>query len=324
MKKYTHLSEEERNQLVVMVNQGRTVRSISTEMGRHHSSISREIKRNFGRTRYRANRAQKRAVERHCSSHAKERLKSNALRFEVEQLLMQRYTPEQIAGRMPIIHPELPAISHEAIYQWIYKEKPHLIGYLTRQHKQRWPKGKGKGRRALQYRIPQRVPLTQRSVAANDRLQVGHWETDLVIGSGKSALQVTEERVTRYTKLSLIPNKTASVSSQSLIDVFSDVPERIRRSMTYDNGVENFEHFRVNKELTIDSFFCEPYHSWEKGMVENTNGIIRRVFPKGTNFDTIPLVDIQAVETWLNSRPRKCLGFFTSSEAFARAVALTH
>jgi IS30 family transposase len=322
MKNYTHFSEEERNQLVVMVNRGNTIRSIATKLGRHHSSVSREIKRNFGKRRYRAHQAQKRAVERQRNSHKKGRLKSHALRLEVEQMLMQRFTPEQIAGRIPIIHPELPTISHEAIYQWIYRERPHLIGYLPRQHKQRWPKGKGKGRRALQYRIPQRVPLTHRSDEANNRSQVGHWETDLIIGSGKSALQVSVERVTRYVKLARIADKSPSTSCQSLIDSFATVPSYMRRSITYDNGIENFEHYRVNKELTMVSFFCEPYHSWEKGTVENTNGIIRRLFPKRTNFDTIPLSDIQTVETWLNNRPRKCLLFFTPSEAFARAVAL--
>lgn len=319
MKQYTHLSEEERNQLVVLVNRGSSVRSIATVLGRHHSSISREIKRNFGKRRYRAHRAQQRAVERHRSSHTKERLKSHALRFEIEQLLMQRFTPEQIAGRIPLSHPELPTISHEAIYQWIYRDQPHLIGYLPRQHQQRWPKGKGKHRRPLQYRIPERVPLTQRSDEANNRSQPGHWETDLMIGSGRSALQVSVERVTRYVRLARIPDKSASASCQALIDSFAKVPCCMRRSITYDNGLENFEHSRVNKELTIVSFFCEPYHSWEKGTVENTNGIIRRVFPKRTNFDTIPLANIQMVETWLNSRPRKCLGFFTPSEAFARA-----
>jgi IS30 family transposase len=97
----------------------------------------------------------------------------------------------------------------------------------------------------------------------------------------------------------------------------------MRRSITYDNGAENYEHSRVNKELTIVSFFCEPYHSWEKGTVENTNGIIRRRFPKRTNFDMITVAEIQAVESWLNNRPRKCLHFVTPSEAFAKAVALT-
>lgn len=320
---YRHLSEEERNLLVVLLNRNNSIRSIAGTLGRSPSSISREIKRNFGKTKYRANRAQERAVERQHSAHSKGRLKSHALRIEVEHMLMQGYTPEQIAGRLPLVHPELPGISHEAIYQWIYTEGLHLIGCLPRHHQSRWPKGKSKRSRPLQYRIPERVPLSRRPLEANDRSQHGHWETDLMVGPGKSALQVSVERVTRYVRLTRIPDKSAAASCQAIIDSFAHVPSCMRRSITYDNGVENYEHSRVNKELNIVSFFCEPYHSWEKGTVENTNGIIRRRFPKRTNFDMIPLAVIQAVESWLNNRPRKCLNFLTPSEALAKAVALT-
>lgn len=323
MQTYRHLSEEERNQLVVLLNRGSSIRSIAAAVGRSPSSISREIKRNFGKTRYRAHRAQARAVERHRSAHSKGRLKSYALRKEVAHMLGIGFTPEQIAGRLPLVHPELPSISHEAIYQWIYTEKPHLIGCLLRQHQERWPKGKSKRCRPLQYRIPERVPLSRRPREANNRSQPGHWETDLMVGPGKAALQVSVERVTRYVRLTRIPDKSAVASCQALIKSFEQVPGYMRRSITYDNGVENYEHSQVNKELTMVSFFCEPYHSWEKGTVENTNGIVRRRFPKRTNFDMIPVADIQAVESWLNNRPRKCLNFLTPLEAFAKTVALT-
>jgi len=323
MKTYTHLNEEERNQLVVLLNRGKSIRYIAKEMDRDPGSISREIKRNHGKTRYRAHRAQKRAVERHHTAHISKRLKSNALRIEVEDMIAQGHTPEQISGRLPLVHPELPRISHESIYQWIYADRPDLIGYLPRSHQQRWPKGKRKRRRPLNHCIPERIPLSQRPGEANDRSQPGHWEADLIIGSGKSALQTVVERKLRYTKLTLVANQSASVSRQAVIESLSEFPPELRRSITYDNGSENCEHMLVNKELRTKSYFCEPYHSWEKGTNENTNGIIRRKFPKRTNFDMLSSADIKAVETWLNSRPRKCLNYLTPAEALANAVALT-
>ena len=267
--------------------------------------------------------AQKRAVERHHTAHVSKRLKSNALRIEVERMIEQGHTPEQISGRMPLVHPELPRISHEAIYQWIYADRMDLIGYLPRSHQKRWPKGKSKRRRSLNHRVPDRVPLSQRPAETNDRSQPGHWEVDLIIGSGKSSLQTVVDRKLRYTRLTRVANQTATASSQSLIHALEKFPPELRRSITYDNGGENCEHMLVNNELKTKSFFCEPYHSWEKGTNENTNGIVRRKFPKRTNFDMLSLADIQAVETWLNDRPRKCLKYLTPEEALANAVALT-
>lgn len=323
MKTYTHLDEEERNKLVVLLNRGKSLRDIATVLGRSPSSVSREIKRNNGKTRYQANTAQKRAVERHHSGHVTRRLKSHALRLEVARMIAQGHTPEQVSGRLRLVHPELPRISHEAIYQWIYAEREHLIGFLPRSHKQRWLKGKSKRRRPLQFRIPERMPLSERPAQANDRSQFGHWETDLIIGSGKSSLQTSVERKMRYTKITRVANNSAPASRQALIESLAAFPPELLRSITYDNGGENYEHMLVNKELKTNSYFCEPYHSWEKGTNENTNGIVRRKFPKHTNFDMLSISDIQAVESWLNNRPRKCLNFLTPAEALANAVALT-
>ena len=323
MKTYRHLSEEDRNELVVQLNRGDSLRDIAKALDCHVSSVSREVKRNSGRTGYRANTAQKRAKERQHKAHASKRLKTTALRMEVESMIMQGQTPEQISGRMPLVHPELPRISHEAIYQWIYAECPYLIGYLPRRHKMRWPKGKNNRRRLLKFRVPERTPLSERPAKANKRSQFGHWETDLVKGSGASSLQTTVERTLRYTKLKRVANHTALASRNALIQALAGFPPKLRRTITYDNGSENYEHMLVNKELKTNSYFCQPYRSWEKGTNENTNGIVRRKFPKRTNFDTLSEADIQAVETWLNNRPRKCLNFQTPAEALANAVALT-
>lgn len=313
MKTYKHLTEEERNLIVVLVNRNESVQEIGRTLMRSPGTICREIKRNHGKKRYRAHLAQKRAVEKHHNAHKHKRLKTYALQLEVESMLKKGWSPELIAGR---IRKEgiLPTISHEAIYQWIYLNADYLIGYLVRFHSTRWPKGKSKHSR--QPLIPNRVSITERPSYINDRKQPGHWEADLVIGCGKSALQVAVERKTRFTKLAIIPDKTAHSSTSALSCILSPLPKHLVQSITYDNGSENVQHTMLNSSLGISSFFCNPYHSWEKGTVENTNSLIRRSLPKRTNFDTISNADILKVESWLNNRPRKCLGFSTPSEVF--------
>jgi IS30 family transposase len=320
MKTYHHISEVERNEIVAQLNRGASLRDIGKLLGRHPSTLSRELERNRGKTRYRANCAQERAVKNHRDAHKRPRLKSNALRHEVEQMLYKKWSPELIAGRLRK-RSDLPPISPEAIYQWIYSEAPHLIGCLTRTHKQRWPKGKRK--RSRIHHIVGKTSIAQRPEAANKRTTIGHWETDLVIGKGRSALKVVVERKSRLTKLKIVKDTTARISNNALIGMLLPLPETVRQSITYDNGSENTKHAELNTILRTKSFFCEPYHSWEKGTVENTNGIIRRFFPKKTNFDTLSDNEIRKVESWLNSRPRKCLDFLTPQESFDSGVALT-
>jgi len=312
-KTYKHLTETERNLIVVMVNRDKSIHEIARELMRDPGTISREIKRNHGRKWYRAHLAQKRAIEKHHNAHKHKRLKTYALQLEVESMLKNGWSPELIAGRIKK-EAILPTISHEAIYQWIYSNAPYLIGYLVRSHQSRWPKGKSKHSRRIL--IPNRVSITERPSYINERKQPGHWEADLLIGCGKSALQIAVERKTRFTKLVKIPDKTSSSSMFALSSVLSNLPKHLVHSITYDNGSENVQHNILNNSLGTASFFCNPYHAWEKGTVENTNSLIRRSLPKKTNFDIIPDADISKVESWLNNRPRKCLGFSTPNEVF--------
>jgi IS30 family transposase len=322
MKKgYRHLNQEERDQIAVLVNRKETLRDIAKELNRDVSTISREIERNFGLKRYRPNQAQQRAVDRHHQAHKRERLKSHALRIEVEKRLREGWSPEIIAGRLPQEHPALPSITPEGIYQWIYEEAPHLIPCLVRQHPKRWPKGKSRRKRKLS--IPNRVSIQQRPALINSRQQPGHWETDLLIGKGTNVIQVSVERQSRFTRLHKLHRKTALASRLALSSSLSIFPPHMRRSITYDNGFENMEHQLLNAHLGTVSYFCEPFHSWEKGTVENTNGLIRRHLPKKTNFDTLSEAQISQVESWLNARPRKCLNFKTPAESFSASVALT-
>jgi IS30 family transposase len=322
MKKYNHLSEEERNEIVVMLSRGKSIGDIGKAMGRSKSSISREVKRNSGRVRYRANRAQKRAQEREKGSHKKNSLKSYALKKYVEEKMSKlRWSPEIISGILKK-QSELPQISHEAIYQWIYREKRYLINYLIRSGKEGKNYQRGSNHRANRVIIPDRTPIAERPQEINDRTVAGHWETDLIVGSGKSALKVCVERKTRMTKIRKVKNKTAQQSNKALQEMLSSLPKNAIRSITYDNGTENAAHGQLNKILQTASYFCLPYHSWQKGSVENTNGIIRWFLPKKTNFDNVSKDEIATIESWLNDRPRKCLNYLSPKEVFCSFVAL--
>jgi IS30 family transposase len=242
------------------------------------------------------------------------RLRKRVLRTEVERQLMNGWSPEIIAGDLKRDNDGQTVISHEAIYQWIYSEARHLIGCLVRSHPKRWPRRLNRKGRS---RIPDRTSLAERPVAANMRQELGHLETDLVVGRGRSAVQSSVDRKSRYTRLAKVPNKSAAACRLALARRLKDLPPPLRRSLTYDNGLENAEHALLNQQIGTRSFFCAPYHSWEKPTVENTNGLLRRFWPKRTNFDNIPEHEIQRVETWLNERPRKCLNFQTPAEAQA-------
>jgi IS30 family transposase len=257
--------------------------------------------------------AQKKAQEREKNGHKRNRLKSQMIRHEVEQMLTKGWSPELAAGRLRKDHPQWPTITHEAIYQWIYAERPDLIGYLTRAHRKRNRRWKQSSRSV---RIPERVSIQKRPDYINQRQEPGHWESDLVVGSGRAALQVAVERRSRLVRIEKIPNKTALQSRLALQRLLAPLPESLRQSITYDNGSENSEHLLLNERLGTRSWFCNPYHSWEKGQVENTNGLIRRFVPKRSNLDNLSSEQIQRIETWLNDRPRKVLEFQTSNEVF--------
>jgi IS30 family transposase len=323
MPPYKHLDQDERDRLAVLRSRGVTLEKIGQELGRSASTLSRELERNRprrGRQDYLPHKAQMRAEDRHRDSHKRMRLKSRVLQFEVEKYLMMGWSPELISGQFRIHRQELPRVSTEAIYQWIYAEAIHLIGTLVRSHRcRRLRKNRGKGKKVI---IPHRVSIVERPAAVQDRKEPGHWESDLMIGRGQSPLQDNVERVSRLSKIVKLPNKSAPQSRKALERSLGPLPPSLRRSVTYDNGTENIEHHLLNREIGTRSFFCNPYHSWEKGSVENRNGVIRRFFPKGTNFDTITDEEIQRVEDKINNRPMKCLNFKTPAQVFTSLVAL--
>jgi transposase, IS30 family len=316
---YRQLTEEERDTLVILFNRGRSLRAIAGFLGRSAGSLSREIRRNSTERGYRPHQAQRLARARLSGWRQRRRLKSAALRRQVEGLLQRSWSPEIIAGWLERQQGRK-VISHEAIYQWIYKDARSLAIHLARAHRRRHRRFARKWPRIC---LQGRVSIAHRPPDIQQRRQPGHWETDLVLGPGRAALQVAVERQTRLTRLTSIPAKTAQAAYQGLHRLLAPLPPSLRRSITYDNGSENTLHQDLNRALGTQSYFCAPYHSWEKGTVEQTNGLIRRLLPKRTNFDTLSPGQIQAVEHWLNHRPRKCLQFQSPAQAYsALSVAL--
>jgi IS30 family transposase len=322
---YQHLSSHERDVLAVLRSRGQSLRQIARTLGRDPGTLSRELRRNappIYTGYYLAHKAQHRAETRNRVAHQRRRLKAARVRHYVARRLRAGWSPELIAGRWTRRHPD-GGISHEAIYQWVYTEARHLVPCLVRAHRTRRYRGyvRGKHRRAS---IPSRVSIRQRPAAILRRRQFGHWETDTMISrASAAALQITVERTARYTKLAALPRKGAAEMRVALTRRLSQYPRGLRRSLTYDNGSENTEHLQTNHVLGSRSYFCEPFHSWERGTVENTIGLVRRFFPKRTDLAQVSKAQVQSVERWLNHRPRKCLGFQTPAEVFKSAgVAL--
>lgn len=324
MKTFKHLSLDERETMLLLKAQGHSLRNIAYQMNRSASSLSRELKRNRIPSRlgpsYRPAKAHLQARIRLKQRHRKPSpfVHKPELKNLVTEQLQNHWTPEIIAGRLKRQFGRT-VISHESIYRWIYTDARHLIPCLLRSHPKRWKRGSKSWILRLK---KQRTSIRQRPQNVNQRLVPGHWETDLLWGQGKSALQVLIERKTRFTRLVALMDKRAQTSYRAVSEVLSQVPNHLRQSITYDNGVENFLYQHIMRRFNMQAYFCDPYSAWQKGTVENTNGLIRRFLPRSTNLDTVSSQRVTDIQDWLNNRPRKCLNFQTPAEAFQASVAL--
>ncbi|HVA96510.1 MAG TPA: IS30 family transposase [Candidatus Acidoferrales bacterium] len=322
MRVYQQLTLVEREIIYGMLRQGETLRSIGKKLRRSHTSISRELRRNikygneYFTNEYLPCKAQKLSDKRKVEQRYKAPLKNPAIFLYVRKHLRDDgWSPEVIAGKLRLDHPEL-SICHETIYQYIYSKKVktrgmHLEQYLILKRKKRM---KHNGRSVRRHsKIPEAVSIDHRPRSVQRRRSIGHWETDNIIGrvTDKTALSVTVERMTRFTIITKLKDRTAQTKAGVLIDRLQNYPIK---TMTADNGSENTRHVHIAKELKLSMYFCHAYHSWEKGTVENTNGRIRRFIPKGVSIDQIPDAYIAALEDKLNSTPRKCLQFQTPYE----------
>ncbi|WP_292992745.1 IS30 family transposase [Nitrosomonas sp.] len=311
---YFHLNKTERTLIKDWKNRGISLREIGRRLNRSHTTISRELRRNLWCGRHYYIRGAQEIYEHRLKRRAQRyRLKMESIRRFVHKKLAIGWKPELIAGRLKVSGSG-EYICHESIYQYIYIQAPDLIECLTRKHKKRRTKNPY---RSTTERIKNRVSIALRPVQVDKREIVGYWESDSVVGGDrKSGLNVIIERTTRLVNISLMKNKTARETKSAVIRRLSNHPEELVKSITYDNGSENVLHQEINDRLGIQSFFCEPYHSWEKGSVEQVNGLIRRYLPKGTNFNNITAAEINRIEKRLNNRPRKCLNYKTPYEMF--------
>jgi len=325
-KKYRHLSRDERGKIMYLSMWGKKASQIAVLLGRHKSTILRELCRNTSPywDYYTDESAQLKADRRRKQASQRYRLKNERIRSYVEHKLKAGWSPEIIAGRIGLDWPGC-TISHEAIYQYVYHldkpERDEYIGCLRRSHRRRRKRGTGKTQRKS--RIPNRISIDNRPVAVERRRQFGHWEGDSLVSSRNSvALYSLVERKTRLLRLERVRRRDSKRTARTIIKCLGPLPQSARRTLTLDNGLEHVRHEAITGAIGTRCFFCDPYSAWQRGTNENTNGRIRWYFPKGTDFSRLTRVEIKRVESAINSRPMKCLGFRTPLEAAARFVAL--
>lgn len=318
MNGYSHLSLEEREKLYGWRQKGLSLRLIAKQLNRSHSSLVRELKRHrrYGKP-YLPCLAEKRSHRWALKQRYQAPLKCPLIFLYVRMKLRLGWSPETIAGRLPIDYLGF-SITDETIYRYIYGKKQRrmkLWRYLTLGRKKRRLK---QGRRVHRLpKIPEAISIDFRPQETHKRNTPGHWETDNMEGvrSDKSVVSVTVERLARLTLLSKMNDRTAKSKTYAVVNRLSDFPQSLKQTITADNGAENTEHKTISQQLDLTGmYFCHPYHSWEKGTVENTIGRMRRFVPKGVSIDELTAEDIVAVEHSLNSTPRKCLGYLTPYE----------
>ena len=322
------LSVVEREEISRHLVAGASLRAIAMHLGRAPSTVSREITRNGGRRRYRAWRAEAAAIRRARRPRVAKLARSARLRAEVERLLRVRWSPEQIAHRLVLEHPDDREmwVSHETIYQSLFVQ---ARGALRRELHACLRSGRV--RRRAQHRtagpgvLTDMVLLSERPAEVEDRAVPGHWEGDLIIGGrSHSAIGTLVERQTRYVMLVGLPaGRSAPAVRDALAARILTLPEQLRRTLTWDRGHEMAEHVRFTIETGVQVYFCDPRSPWQRGSNENTNGLLRQYFPKGSDLSVYDQAQLDVVAAELNDRPRQTLGWMKPSEALARIVALT-
>ncbi len=289
-----------------------------------HGGLIKEWQRNSRFVPYLAAKAQARAEKKIQEQRSKAPLKGMQVWLYIQEHLRKPYywTPEEITGRLSVDYPTL-GIHHETIYRYVYSswaKQYKLWQYLPLAGKKRMKKGGRRVKRGT--RIPGAISIDLRPEIVEKRVRPGDFETDNMMGKqdDKTALSVTVERLTRLSLVDKLPNRSAPAKRKAVTKRLLKFPERIRLTLTQDNGPENTEHQLLTDKLDMQVFFAHAYHAWEKGSNENTNGRIRRFIPKRVSMDNIPDSEIKEIEHWLNSTPRKCLGYLTPYEKMQQVL----
>lgn len=315
-----HLTLVERVKIQTYREQEMSPTRIALNLGRSVTTIRRELERNRTARGYDAEQAQRRYAQRRQPCRPANKLDYEPLRaYVIEKIRDEEWTPEQVAGRLPVDCPDDPRmrVSHEAIYQAIYAQDSlrFLIAFLPQARPKRRKRGQGKTRRGPS--IPNRVGIDQRPKEADTRTTHGHWEGDTVIGKNNDGFIVTlVERTSRLLYAVKTQTKQACEVAQAVIETLLDRPASWLKTLTFDNGTEFAHHQRISQALPLNVYFADPYASYQRGTNENTNGLIRRYLPKGRTFADLTQRQLDSIVDQINNRPRKCLGYRTPNEVF--------
>jgi transposase, IS30 family len=313
-KDYQHLTMDIRCQIEILLKRGDSFSSIAVQLGYHRSTISREIARNSGLKGYRRNQANRKAISRRKAGSSKPKIMTNENIEHIESYLRLGFSPEQISGR--VLKEDAFCVSHETIYKHIWSDKRTggiLYKQLRHNGKRYNKRSKGKAGRGC---IPDRIGIEERPSIVDAKCRLGDWEVDTIIGKGhKRAIVSIVERASKLTKLEFVSRKTAEEVQAAICRKLKPLKDFVL-TITADNGKEFANHKTVSRELETNFYFAAPYHSWERGLNEHTNGLVRQYFPKGQDFDEITKDQIELVELLLNIRPRKVLNYMTPIEAF--------
>lgn len=328
MATYKRMSFSEREEISRQLAAGRSLNTIAQELGRSASTLSRECRRD-GRSKmsYRAGLAQREVFTRaHHARRSRKLVNNLRLQEYVHSRLIRRWSPEQIAHRLKLEYPEDTSmrLCHETIYTYLYvlphgELKAELLRYLR--HKPRYRRKRLVTQDDRRGKIPEMISIDQRPAEVADRTVPGHWEGDLVVGaSHTSALGTLVERTTRLTLLAPLKKKDAPSVRRAFAQKMRQLPISLARSLTYDQGSEMYEHRLFTQDTKVKVYFAHPHSPWERATNENTNGLVRQFFPKGTDFSGVSVHEIEHAQNLLNGRPRKVLKWRTPSEAFQQLL----
>jgi len=309
------------------LERGESFTAIAGRLGRVTSTISREVNANGGREVYRAAKAHRRAFDQARRPKRAKLAVAGELRGVVEDWLAAWWSPEQIARRLRDEFPDDPMmrVSHETIYQSLFVQgRGALRRELTRCLRSGRTERRPQGRAERRGRFPGMVTISERPAEVDDRAVPGHWEGDLIIGqNGESAIATLVERSTRYVMLARVADQTATTVREAITAQILTLPGHLRRSLTWDRGKEMSQHLAFTVDTDIDVYFCDPRSPWQRGSNENTNGLLRQYFPKGTDLSTHSQEQLNAAAASLNNRPRETLGWKKPSEKLAELLAVT-
>ena len=318
---YRQISTHERYMIFKLLQRGFSIRYMGRLLDRSPSTISREIRRNRGPVRdlYWYETANDYAIQRRSDAPRENMCDNTRVYGYLIEKLKDGWSPELIAGRMVIEYPYDPVmrVSHETIYRWIYKDANsggNIYSYLVRRRKKR---KKQRKEFSLRGQIPGRVGIECRPCIVEERSRIGDWESDTIAGArAKGGVATHVERKSRYLIAAKLDDKRSKTYTDATLAAFKYIPKEKLHTMTADNGSEFYDFKRIEKKLRLSVYFADPYSSWQRGTNENTNGLLRRYFPKRTDFTGIDQITIANVVEKLNNRPRKCLKYQTPQEVF--------